>query len=360
MGPLRPRPAPGPARRRRSRARPLPALQGPRPGRLLRGPGREGLPRRRPPAPASAAFDSPLGYHPDHLLVPGVEISSGSLGHGLPIAVGTTPGPRGARARARARVLPRGRRRARRGQQLGGGAARRPARPGPPDRGRGRQPLLDLPLAGRDRGALRARGLERGHRRRPRPRRARARADGDRRAAARGRRGGGSDDHHAQALLRARDARARRRSAHGARPRRDRRLRAPAPRARVQRRHPRAAHDRRGRRPRLRGAAAGRALLRALRRRAPLRADQARPRPPGRRGRPRQHRRVLRRRPVGPHAPGARRRRAAVGAAGLDHPRPRPPRRARGRVRCAPSPATTASTSGCPRSPTRRRCAARG
>jgi transketolase len=34
------------------------------------------------------AFDSPLGYHPDRVLVPGVEISSGSLGHGLPIAVG--------------------------------------------------------------------------------------------------------------------------------------------------------------------------------------------------------------------------------------------------------------------------------
>jgi transketolase len=34
------------------------------------------------------AFDSPLGNHPDRLLVPGVEISSGSLGHGLPIAVG--------------------------------------------------------------------------------------------------------------------------------------------------------------------------------------------------------------------------------------------------------------------------------
>lgn len=34
------------------------------------------------------AYDSPLGFHPDRLLVPGVEISSGSLGHGLPIAVG--------------------------------------------------------------------------------------------------------------------------------------------------------------------------------------------------------------------------------------------------------------------------------
>lgn len=35
-----------------------------------------------------ARFGSPLGHHPDRLLVPGVEISSGSLGHGLPISVG--------------------------------------------------------------------------------------------------------------------------------------------------------------------------------------------------------------------------------------------------------------------------------
>jgi transketolase len=34
------------------------------------------------------SFDSPLGHHPDRLLVPGVRISSGSLGHGLPVAVG--------------------------------------------------------------------------------------------------------------------------------------------------------------------------------------------------------------------------------------------------------------------------------
>ncbi|MCU0657274.1 MAG: transketolase [Polyangiaceae bacterium] len=33
-------------------------------------------------------FDSPLGHHPDRSRVPGVEVSSGSLGHGLPIAVG--------------------------------------------------------------------------------------------------------------------------------------------------------------------------------------------------------------------------------------------------------------------------------
>ncbi|MGH3719855.1 MAG: transketolase [Pseudonocardiaceae bacterium] len=39
-------------------------------------------------------FDSPLGHHPDRVLVPGVEISSGSLGHGLPIAVGVALGQR--------------------------------------------------------------------------------------------------------------------------------------------------------------------------------------------------------------------------------------------------------------------------
>jgi transketolase len=34
------------------------------------------------------SFDSPLGYHPDRMLAPGAEISSGSLGHGLGVAVG--------------------------------------------------------------------------------------------------------------------------------------------------------------------------------------------------------------------------------------------------------------------------------
>jgi transketolase len=34
------------------------------------------------------AFDSPLGYHPDRNLLKGVEIASGSLGHGLPLAIG--------------------------------------------------------------------------------------------------------------------------------------------------------------------------------------------------------------------------------------------------------------------------------
>ncbi len=38
------------------------------------------------------AFDSILGGHPDRNLIPGVEISSGSLGHGLSIGVGLALG----------------------------------------------------------------------------------------------------------------------------------------------------------------------------------------------------------------------------------------------------------------------------
>jgi transketolase len=34
------------------------------------------------------SWDGLLGSHPDRLLVPGVEVSTGSLGHGLPMAVG--------------------------------------------------------------------------------------------------------------------------------------------------------------------------------------------------------------------------------------------------------------------------------
>jgi len=49
-------------------------------------------------------YESPLGYHPDRLLVPGVEISSGSLGHGLPIAAGRALAL-DAQRRGRARVF---------------------------------------------------------------------------------------------------------------------------------------------------------------------------------------------------------------------------------------------------------------
>ncbi|AXI76466.1 thiamine pyrophosphate-dependent enzyme [Peterkaempfera bronchialis] len=53
--------------------------------------------------PGFGAFDSPLGHHPDRVLLPGVEIGSGSLGHGLPLAVGTALGLR-AQGLTRSRV----------------------------------------------------------------------------------------------------------------------------------------------------------------------------------------------------------------------------------------------------------------
>jgi transketolase len=48
--------------------------------------------------------DSPLGGHPDATLLPGVEISSGSLGHGLPIAIGVALGLR-AQGRTKPKVI---------------------------------------------------------------------------------------------------------------------------------------------------------------------------------------------------------------------------------------------------------------
>jgi transketolase len=41
-----------------------------------------------------ASLESPLGSHPDATLVPGVEMSAGSLGHGLPLGVGLAHGLR--------------------------------------------------------------------------------------------------------------------------------------------------------------------------------------------------------------------------------------------------------------------------
>ncbi|OJY42399.1 transketolase [Pseudonocardia sp. 73-21] len=49
--------------------------------------------------------DSILGHHPDRTLVPGVEIGSGSLGHGLGLAVGTALGQRLQGSHARTVVL---------------------------------------------------------------------------------------------------------------------------------------------------------------------------------------------------------------------------------------------------------------
>jgi transketolase len=47
--------------------------------------------------PGWSSVGSRLGRHPDRMRIPGVEISSGSLGHGLPIAVGTVFGLRAQR-----------------------------------------------------------------------------------------------------------------------------------------------------------------------------------------------------------------------------------------------------------------------
>ncbi|GAA1981703.1 thiamine pyrophosphate-dependent enzyme [Amycolatopsis minnesotensis] len=52
-----------------------------------------------------AGRDSRLGMHPDRTRVPGAEISSGSLGHGLPIAVGTALGLRAQRLPSKVVVL---------------------------------------------------------------------------------------------------------------------------------------------------------------------------------------------------------------------------------------------------------------
>ncbi|MGW3467884.1 transketolase [Saccharopolyspora sp. NPDC000995] len=54
--------------------------------------------------PRFGEFDSRLGFHPDRVMVPGVEIGSGSLGHGLPLGLGVVLGLR-AQGRGRPRVV---------------------------------------------------------------------------------------------------------------------------------------------------------------------------------------------------------------------------------------------------------------
>jgi transketolase len=54
--------------------------------------------------PRFGTFGSILGHHPDRNLISGVEIASGSLGHGLPIGVGVALGLR-ARGQESARVF---------------------------------------------------------------------------------------------------------------------------------------------------------------------------------------------------------------------------------------------------------------
>ncbi|MER7014666.1 thiamine pyrophosphate-dependent enzyme [Saccharopolyspora sp. NPDC000359] len=54
--------------------------------------------------PTFGEFDSRLGFHPDRVLAPGVEIGSGSLGHGLPLGLGVALGLR-AQGREEPRVV---------------------------------------------------------------------------------------------------------------------------------------------------------------------------------------------------------------------------------------------------------------
>lgn len=55
--------------------------------------------------PGFGGADSPLGHHPDRLRLPGAEISSGSLGHGLALAVGSAIALRSQARTARVVVL---------------------------------------------------------------------------------------------------------------------------------------------------------------------------------------------------------------------------------------------------------------
>ena len=103
--------------------------------------------------PGYGGFSSPLGWHPDRNVLAAAEISSGSLGHGLPLAVGTALGLRAAGLTSpRVFVL------------VGDGeldegsnheAITFAGRPRPADRGRRGQCLGHAWLAGRHREAVR-------------------------------------------------------------------------------------------------------------------------------------------------------------------------------------------------------------
>ena len=159
-----------PDRWRTTRPRPVLAVQGPRADGVLRGARRQGFFPEDWLA-GLGSYDSPLGHHPDRNLVPGVEISSGSLGHGLPLAVGTALGLRAQGIDAPGSwcwsATPSSTRAA---------TTRRSSSPAAlglerAHRGRRRQRAPSTyGRARRHRRPLRRRGLAHGHRRRPRPR----------------------------------------------------------------------------------------------------------------------------------------------------------------------------------------------
>ena len=122
-------------------------------------------------------FDSPLGHHPDRLLVPGSRSRAARSGtaSGSPSAspLRSTFRSVTSRVSSACSATPNSRRAAtsRRFSSPAAGAR-------PPHGGRDRQLIVELRLAGRDRAPLPPRGLERARRRRPRPRRDRSRVPG--------------------------------------------------------------------------------------------------------------------------------------------------------------------------------------
>ncbi len=87
--------------------------------------------------PTLRHIDSPLQGHPNMNTVPGVDMSTGSLGQGISAAAGMALAARHGQGRQvpgqrRERIRPAGRRRAGRGPDLGGDYVRRPLQAGQP------------------------------------------------------------------------------------------------------------------------------------------------------------------------------------------------------------------------------------
>ena len=175
LGALRPRPARHPGHGRRPRPRPLPALQGPRAGRATTPSSPRRASSRTPgsttwPARTAGSATTPTGRS-----CPGVEIGSGSLGHGLRLGVGTALG-----LRAQGLLRPRvyvllGDAELDEGTNHEAIAYAGRDRPGHAHRDRHRQPVGHARLAGRDRQPVHRQRLDRDHSGRPRPRRDRDR-----------------------------------------------------------------------------------------------------------------------------------------------------------------------------------------
>ena len=99
-----------------------------------------------------------LGSHPDRTQVPGIEASTGSLGHGLAMAVGIALALRAKGLTEQRVVRPVRRRRAQRGLELGGDPARAAAPARQPDPARDRQPQLDADMRRGPSGSARSAG----------------------------------------------------------------------------------------------------------------------------------------------------------------------------------------------------------